>query len=228
MKLSREETFLTHRGRPRTKIKLKIGMKNDGRFTACGSSEFSLSASIAGCALRNSVFNWLNRFSPSRTFLISSVSRVQQFIAEAEALTASGAQIAFAIVHGASGAAIGSTRYLDLRPPDRALEIGWTWLGTAHQRTPVNTECKLLLLEHAFETLGAVRVQFKTDDRNRRSQAAIERIGGRREGVLRKSLILRDGFIRDSVYYSIIDDEWPAVKQRLLAMLDRHAEQRRP
>ncbi len=153
---------------------------------------------------------------------------IQQFIAEAEALTASGAQIAFAIVHGASGAAIGSTRYLDLRPPDRALEIGWTWLGTAHQRTPVNTECKLLLLEHAFETLGAVRVQFKTDDRNRRSQAAIERIGGRREGVLRKSLILRDGFIRDSVYYSIIDDEWSAVKIRLLAMLDRHAEQTPP
>ncbi len=152
----------------------------------------------------------------------------EQFIAEAEESTASGAQIAFAIVHGASGAAIGSTRYLDLRPRDRALEIGWTWIARAHQRTPVNTECKLLLLGHAFETLGAVRVQLKTDSRNQRSQTAIERIGGRREGVLRKNLLLWDGFIRDSVYYSIVDDEWPAVKNRLLAMLDRRAEQPRP
>ncbi len=105
------------------------------------------------------------------------------------------------------------------------MEIGWTWIGRAHQRTPVNTECKLLLLQHAFETLGAVRVQFKTDSRNQRSQTAIERIGGRREGVLRKSLVLWDGFIRDSVYYAIVDDEWPAVKNRLLALLDGHAEQ---
>ncbi len=149
----------------------------------------------------------------------------RQFIAEAEASTASGAHIAFAIVHSASGAAIGSTRYLELRPRDRALEIGWTWIARAHQRTPVNTECKLLLMQHAFETLGAVRVQFKTDSRNQQSQAAIERIGGHREGVLRKSMVLWDGFIRDSVYYSIVDDEWPDVKDRLLAMLDRHAEQ---
>ncbi len=132
----------------------------------------------------------------------------------------SGAQIPFAIVHAQSGAAIGSTRYLDLRPAHRALEIGWTWIATAHQRTPVNTECKLLLLEHAFETLGAVRVQFKTDARNMRSQTAIARIGGCREGVLRKSLILWDGFIRDSAYFSIVDDEWPAVKRRLLDVLD--------
>jgi len=149
----------------------------------------------------------------------------EQFIAEAEEATASGAQIAFAIVHGASGAVIGSTRYLELRPRDRALEIGWTWIASAHQRTPVNTECKLLLLGHAFETLGAVRVQFKTDSRNQQSQTAIERIGGRREGVLRKSMVMWDGFVRDSVYYSIVDDEWPAAKDRLLAMLERHAEQ---
>ncbi len=142
---------------------------------------------------------------------------IDQLIAEAVAEMESGAQIPFAIIHVQSGAAIGSTRYLDLRPAHRALEIGWTWIATAHQRTPVNTECKLLLLEHAFETLGAVRVQFKTDARNTRSQTAIARIGGRREGVLRKSLILWDGFVRDSVYFSIVADEWPAVKRRLLA-----------
>ncbi len=145
---------------------------------------------------------------------------IEQLIAEASAEMESGAQIPFAIVHAQSGAAIGSTRYLDLRRAHRALEIGWTWIATAHQRTPVNTECKLLLLEHAFETLGAVRVQFKTDARNTRSQTAIVRIGGRQEGVLRKSLVLWDGFVRDSVYFSIVDDEWPAVKRRLMPMLD--------
>ncbi len=129
-----------------------------------------------------------------------------------------GTQIPFAIVHVASGAAIGSTRYLELRRAHRALEIGWTWIATAYQRTAVNTECKLLLLGHAFDTLGAVRVQFRTDLRNTRSQTALRRIGGRREGILRKSLILWDGFIRDSVYFSIVDDEWPAVKRRLLAV----------
>ena len=148
---------------------------------------------------------------------LRSEADIEQLIAEAEAEMASCAQIPFAIVHARSGAAIGSTRYLELRRAHRALEIGWTWIATAHQRTPVNTECKLLLLEHAFETLGAVRVQFKTDARNTRSQTAIARIGGRREGVLRKSFILWDGFVRDSVYFSIVEDEWPAVKRRLLA-----------
>lgn len=150
---------------------------------------------------------------------LRSEADIEQLIAEAVVEMASGAQIPFAIVHVQSGAAIGSTRYLDLRPAHRALEIGWTWIATAHQRTPVNTECKLLLLGHAFDTLGAVRVQFKTDARNTRSQTAIDRIGGHREGMLRRSFILRDGFVRDSVYFSIVDDEWPAVKQRLLSML---------
>jgi RimJ/RimL family protein N-acetyltransferase len=108
---------------------------------------------------------------------------------------------------------------MDIRPRNRGLEIGGTWYAVAHQRTAANTECKFLLLKHAFETLGCIRVQFKTDLRNERSQRAIERIGAVKEGVLRNHMIKPDGSLRHSVYYSIIDTEWPAVKQLLEAKL---------
>ena len=112
-----------------------------------------------------------------------------------------------------------STRYLTIMPKDRGIEIGWTWLARAAWRTPINSECKYLLLRHAFETLGCIRVQLKTDKRNERSRRAIERIGGQFEGILRQQFVLRDGTYRDSAYYSIIDAEWPAVKARLEAGL---------
>jgi RimJ/RimL family protein N-acetyltransferase len=102
---------------------------------------------------------------------------------------------------------------------DRGLEIGSTWLGKPWQRTGINTEAKYLLLRHAFEDLGAVRVQLKTDGRNTQSQRAIERLGAVREGVLRKYQRVWDGFVRDSVMFSITDDEWPAVKGRLEGLL---------
>jgi RimJ/RimL family protein N-acetyltransferase len=121
-------------------------------------------------------------------------------------------------VWSATGAAIGSTRYLDIRPKDRQLEIGSTFLGRGYWRTPANTEAKYLLLRHAFESLGCVRVALKTDGRNTRSQAAIERLGAVREGVLRKHMNVR-GFQRDTVYFSILETEWPAVKARLEARL---------
>jgi len=125
----------------------------------------------------------------------------------------------FVIIDRASGDIIGSTRYLDIVPAHKAVEIGWTWLTPSVWRSAVNTECKYLLLRHAFETAGAIRVCLKTDNRNLRSQAAIERIGGVKEGVLRRHRILPDGFRRDSAYFSIIDEEWPDVKARLEAML---------
>lgn len=121
----------------------------------------------------------------------------------------------------ASGDIIGSTRYLDMSTAHKAVEIGWTWLTPSVWRTKINTECKYLLLRHAFETAGAIRVQLKTDSRNLRSQAAIERIGGVNEGVLRHHRIMPDGYLRDSVYYSILDEEWPVVKVRLEEMLSR-------
>jgi N-acetyltransferase len=121
----------------------------------------------------------------------------------------------FVAVHLASGRVAGATRYLNVSPKDRGLEIGGTWYGLDFQRTAVNTECKYLLLKHAFETLGAIRVQFKTDSRNVRSQKAIERIGAVKEGVLRNHMILSDGTIRHSVFYSILDSEWEGVKKNL-------------
>lgn len=132
-----------------------------------------------------------------------------------------GEQIPFAIIHRASGRAVGSTRFLEIRREHRGLEIGWTWIGPDFQRTALNTECKRLLLGHAFDDLGAIRVQFKTDSRNQRSQRAIERIGGVREGVLHNHMIMPDGVHRHSVYFSITIEQWPNVKARLVSQLNR-------
>jgi RimJ/RimL family protein N-acetyltransferase len=149
----------------------------------------------------------------------ASVATMRAWIERALEDQATGTQLPFAIIQRATGQAIGSTRYLNIVPQDRGLEIGWTWLAPAVQRTAVNTECKYLLLGHAFETLGAIRVQLKTDSRNLVSQRAIERLGAVREGVLRKHMIVQGGYQRDTVMYSIVDSEWPAVKARLEAKL---------
>ena len=127
--------------------------------------------------------------------------------------------VAWATVDTSTDRAIGSTRFGDIAPDHGRLEIGWTWVAPSHQRSPVNTEAKLLQLTYAFEDLGATRVALKTDWRNERSQRAIERIGGVREGVLRHHLRLPDGYLRDTVYYSILAAEWPAVKVRLTERL---------
>jgi N-acetyltransferase len=158
---------------------------------------------------------WAYMPRPSLRSIEDAESMIRQALVETEA----GREVAFAIVSAASGSAVGSTRFLDLQRPHRALEIGWTWIGPVWQRSAVNTECKLLLLRHAFDELGAHRVTLKTDARNVRSQSAIERIGGVREGVLRRHRVCWDGFVRDTVYYGIVDSEWPRVKVRLEAML---------
>lgn len=151
----------------------------------------------------------------------SAFPDTEGWIADALAEVAAGRQVAFATIDLGDGRAVGSTRYMEIRAADRGIEIGSTWLGTAAQRTAINTECKYLLLEHAFERLGALRVQLKTDARNVRSQNAIARIGAVREGVLRSHMIVRDGYVRDSVYFSVVDSEWPDVKASLLAKLGR-------
>lgn len=145
----------------------------------------------------------------------ASVSAMSAFIQTALAQRTAGAEFPFVIIDRATGRVCGSTRYLDIQPPNRALEIGWTWLSTSVQRTSVNTECKYLLLRYAFEQLNCVRVQLKCDGRNIQSQNAIARIGAVREGVLRKQRVLWDGFIRDAVYFSILDDEWPTARAAL-------------
>lgn len=145
---------------------------------------------------------------------------VQKAIANREA----GTELPFAVIHKPTGAVAGCTRYMDIHEADRWLEIGWTWYGTAYQRTGVNTECKYLLLKHAFETLNMVRVQLKTDARNSRSRNAIGRLGARYEGTLRRVKIIHDGYIRDTACYSIIDEEWPWVKERLEGFMTSKAD----
>jgi RimJ/RimL family protein N-acetyltransferase len=146
---------------------------------------------------------------------------MRQFVREMLKRQASGTELPFVVLERHSGRVVGNTRYLDIQPQNRALEIGGTWYAVSSQRTGVNTECKFLLLRHAFEALGFLRVQFKTDLRNERSQRALERIGAVREGVLRKVVRLPDGYQRSSVYYSVIDEEWPAVRARLTGLMER-------
>jgi len=129
------------------------------------------------------------------------------------------ASLPFAILIPETGEAAGMTGYLEIRPEHRALEIGRTWIARSHQGTRVNPESKYLLLRHAFETLGAVRVQFKTDLNNLQSQRAIEKLGAKREGVLRRYQTRANGTVRDTVMYSVIDEEWPEVKARLEARM---------
>jgi RimJ/RimL family protein N-acetyltransferase len=149
-----------------------------------------------------------------------TVDDATRYIEEALTSASAGTEIPFAVIDVASGSVAGTTRYLEIRPLDRALEIGWTWYGVAYQRTALNTEAKLLLLTHAFDIWGAHRVQFKTDARNLRSRRAIERLGAKAEGILRRhSIVRKNGKPRDSAYYSIILDEWEAVRARLGAML---------
>ncbi len=156
------------------------------------------------------------RYMPRACFI--DMADTRQWIDEA--IDAPG-QLPFAIVERAKNKVIGSTRYLNIRPEHRSLEIGWTWLGQQWQRTTANTEAKLLLLSHAFDRLGCVRVEFKTDARNARSQRALERIGATREGVLRKHMIVQGNFARDSVYFSVIDSDWPEVRERLTLLRER-------
>jgi RimJ/RimL family protein N-acetyltransferase len=148
--------------------------------------------------------------------------RTEEELAQRLRIVLEGPYVPFAVVHRASGRAIGWTTFMDVHVPDERLEIGWTWYGRAYWRSSVNTEAKLLLLTHAFEELGMGRVQLKTDHLNLRSQAAIARLGARREGVLRRHRRRPDGTWRDTVYFSILADEWPRAKAALLARLAAH------
>lgn len=140
-----------------------------------------------------------------------------------EALVASrdGVAAPFAIVSRATGESIGSTRYGSLRPEHRGVEIGWTWLAPRAWGTGANPEAKLLLLEHAFERVGCIRVEFKTDARNEQSRRALEALPARFEGIFRKHMLVRDGDVRDSAYYAITEDDWPDVRANLRRRLQR-------
>jgi N-acetyltransferase len=149
-----------------------------------------------------------------------SRERFQAWLEDALAASSAGTEAAFATLEAATGELVGSTRYLALRPEHRGLEIGWTWLTPAHWQTGANVEAKLLMLEHAFERLGCLRVEFKTDSRNERSRAALAALPAQFEGIFRKHMLVRGGERRDSAYYSIIDDEWPEVRKNLARRID--------
>lgn len=145
--------------------------------------------------------------------------RWRAFFDEALRASATGEEVAFATVDVASGRAIGSTRFLALRPEDRGLEIGWTWITPSAWRTGANVEAKLLQLTHAFEALRCIRVEFKTHASNERSRAAILALGAHFEGIHRKHRIVPGVGVRDTAGYSVIDDDWPQVRALLRARL---------
>jgi len=147
--------------------------------------------------------------------LIESESQMSAWVNELLKLQEAGTDLPFTVFHLPSGRIAGATRYLNISQANHAVEIGGTWYGFEFQRTVVNTETKYLLLKYALEDLHCIRVQFKADLSNVRSQKAIERLGAVREGVLRDHMILPDGRVRSSVIYSILSDEWPAIKIRL-------------
>jgi RimJ/RimL family protein N-acetyltransferase len=156
------------------------------------------------------------------TTRISGLADLESYVAAALADQRAGTALPFATVWRRTGEIIGSTRFGNALPSHLRVEIGWTWLGRQWQRTGANTEAKYLMLCHAFEVWGCRRVEFKTSTLNQRSRTAIQRLGAREEGVLRCHMINDDGTRRDSVYYSIIADEWPDTKRHLERLLTAH------
>ena len=163
---------------------------------------------------------WEAAFDPSvwRWMPVNAIESRETFaawFAEAVERTAAGLDQAFAVLDAGTGAPLGSTRYLALRPEHRGLEIGWTWLSVDAWGTGANVEAKLLLMGHAFDELGCIRVEFKTDALNERSRAALEALPARFEGIFRKHMLMPGIGVRDSAYFSVVDDEWPSVRQNL-------------
>lgn len=146
---------------------------------------------------------------------VSTVAEMRAYVEQALADQARGQALPFVIREVSGGGIVGCTRFGNVSVPDRRLEIGWTWVAASHQRTGVNTEAKSLLLQHAFDTLGAIRVELKTDALNDKSRVAILRLGATQEGIFRRHMVTASGRVRDTVYFSITDEDWPRVKQHL-------------
>jgi RimJ/RimL family protein N-acetyltransferase len=164
---------------------------------------------LTEAAAYDNVWTYLDEETPQGEEPIAAL------IDEASAEQARGERQPFAVIEQKTGRAIGSVSYLDIQRAHYGIEIGWAWITPGHWRTGASREAAYLLLRHAFETLQAIRVAFKTDSRNERSQRAIEGLGARREGVFRNHRILRDGHFRHSIYYSVIREDWPSVRAKL-------------
>ena len=156
-----------------------------------------------------------------RVTSVPEPDQTRAYIETALAMFEAGQRLAFAVLETATGTVLGCTSFHDIVPAVRRVEIGWTWYARRCQRTHVNTTCKLLLMAHAFETLGCAVIGWRTDNFNFASQAAIERLGAQKDGVIRGHALRRDGTIRDTVMYSMRAGEWPEAKAQLLYLLDR-------
>ncbi|MHB8540019.1 MAG: GNAT family N-acetyltransferase [Candidatus Acidiferrales bacterium] len=172
------------------------------------------SAALAEVGLDEDLWRWI-------PVPVKTPEEMKAYVEAALAEQARGVSLPFVLIEKASGKIIGCTRYANIDRAHRRVEIGWTWVATPWQRTRANTEAKYLLLRHAFETLRCIRVELKTDSLNERSRAAILRVGAREEGTFRNHMITASGRIRHTVYFSIVDSEWPAVKARLEEKLKR-------
>jgi len=170
-------------------------------------------AGLAQVGLDEELWRWI-------PMAVRTVEEMAAYIETALQEQERGVSLPFALIEKATDRAIGSTRYGNIDRTHHRVEIGWTWVARDWQRTAVNTEAKYLLLEHAFETLGCIRVELKTDSLNEKSRAAILRIGAKEEGLFRNHMITASGRIRHTVYFSLVDSEWPAVKARLESMLN--------
>ncbi|MEJ7813219.1 MAG: GNAT family protein [Gemmatimonadaceae bacterium] len=188
----------------------------DGRHVRLEPLSPAHAASLASVALDAELWRW----TPTQ---IHSAGDLDAYIETARAAQAAGTALPFAIVERATGRAIGSTRFGNIDAGNCRVEVGWSWLGRAFQRKAFNTEAKLLLLTHAFERMGCIRVELRADALNTKSRNAIVRLGAREEGILRHHMILPDGRLIDWVYYSILRDEWPSVRAGLEGKLASHA-----
>jgi RimJ/RimL family protein N-acetyltransferase len=186
----------------------------EGEFIRLEPLGYEHHAGLCEVGLDESLWQW----TPIR---VSTPEEMKGYIAEALAGQAAGTMLPFATVERAASRVIGSTRFSNIDTTHRRVEIGWTWLGRPWQRTAANTEAKFLMLRHAFETWGCIRVELKTDSLNEVSRRAILRLGAQEEGTFRHHMITHTGRVRDSVYFSIIDSEWPGVKEHLLRQLNR-------
>ena len=166
------------------------------------------------------VWHWLPIAQPSTEEAFAAW--LDAALANAEA----GVEVPFAQLRASDGAPIGGTRFMTIRPEHRGVEIGWTWLASSEWGTGANIEAKLLLMRHAFERVGCMRVEFKTDAKNERSRAALAALPARFEGVFRKHMLVRDGQLRDSAWYAVTDDDWPEVEAALEARLDAKLDSR--
>ena len=186
----------------------------EGRLVRLEALSLDHVASLAEVALDPAIWNW----TIARP---TTIGELRSWAETALAGRDTGAELPFATIDQASGRPIGSSRYMNIVLEHRRLEIGWTWVAPPWQRTGANREAKLLMLSHAFDTLGCRRVEFKTDSLNEPSRTALLGIGAQFEGIFRNHMVMPEGRMRHSAYYSVIDEEWPAVRARLVQSLAR-------